>query len=139
VGSGATVEEKVARSRVQTVEPPRLNLTHDQVAGRYMGEMKAAPVTPKPSVEDEASKRPAIEFKAADAEIEPAPDDRGYADDGVDPDPDDNDYSQPKVNGRNSNPGSRSSGGGGDKPGAAEPAAENVSIITRVRRLFGRS
>jgi hypothetical protein len=130
VGSGASVEEKAASRRTQTVEPPRLNLTHDQVVGRYMGEMKSAPVQPKP-VGDEASKRPAIEFKTADAEVEPVP-----ADEGVDHDPDDNTYSHPNVNGRNGNPGDRSSGG--DKPGGKQAEPEKIGIVTRVRRLFGR-
>jgi hypothetical protein len=135
VGSGATVEEKVAKQRVQTVEPPRLNLRHDDLVGLYKGEAKPAPTADKPAIDDEASKRLRIGHSGAEREIEQEPDDRRFSDDGVDTDPDDNSYSTPKINGRNGNPGGRSSGG---NPSANDAPAENVGIVTRVRRFFGR-
>jgi hypothetical protein len=139
VGSGASVEEKVAKRRTQTGtwERPQVQIPREQTEGRYIGEARAVPLDPNPAVEDEASKRLAIENHAGEGDIEPQ--DARFEDDGVDIDPDPNSYGNVKLpNGNgNGNRGGRTSGGG--TPSARMATRDDdIGIVTWVRRLFGR-
>jgi hypothetical protein len=136
VGSGASVEEKVAKKRTQTGswERPQVQIPRELTEGAYRGELHAEE-KPK-AINDEASKRPALEFQSADAAAEVEPEDAPFEDDGKDFDPDDNSYGNVKIpNGK----GSRGTSGNGT-PNARTAVAppEEIGIITRVRRLFGR-
>jgi hypothetical protein len=88
---------------------------------------------PKPAVQDEASKRLALEDHAGENEAEPQ--DAPFDEADTDPDPDS--YSNVKLNGGNGDRGGRPSGDG--TPNARTAPAEDIGIFTRVRRrLFGR-
>lgn len=130
VGSGAAVTEKSLQRRTpgERWERPAIpGLSRGQTQGLYRGEVKAENA-PKPAVTDEASKRPALEYTKDD----------DYTDDDEnrDPDPDENGYSEVKLNGKRTDQGNGSPGGGSNP--SAEYAPENVSIFTRVRRFFRR-
>jgi hypothetical protein len=138
VGSGASVEEKVAKRRSQsgTWEQPAIPNVRELAQSQRSVELKTVEL-PKstPAVEDEASGRLAIEDRAGEAEVDP--NDARYADEGVDIDPDDNSYSNVKLPNGNGSRGGRSNGGG--TPTARTAEADGIGIFTRVRRLFGRA
>jgi hypothetical protein len=144
VGSGANFGEATARQRIKegSWERPAIGVSREQTEGLYRGEVRAEDA-PKPAVTDEARRRPAIEYKAGEGDGSPR--DAEYGD----PDPDDNSYSEPKLNNRPEPNGddapdqgprkpARQPGGGGS-PVSQASAPENIGIIARFRRLFGRA
>ena len=137
VGSGAKVEEKVAKRRTQTGDwerPPIPNMRELAESPRSV-ELKTLPIDqPKPAVEDEVRKRLALENHAGESESEPQ--DARYENDGVDIDPDDNSYSNVKINGGSTRGGPTSGGG---TPSARTATADDFGLVTWVRRLFGRA
>lgn len=135
VGSGASVEEKVAKKRTQagSWERPQVQIPREMTEGAYRGELHAEE-KPK-AVKDEASKRPALEFQPADAAAEP--EDAPFEDDGKDFDPDDNSYGNVKIPNGKTNRGPSGNGTPSARTAAIAPP-EEIGIVTRVRRLFGR-
>jgi hypothetical protein len=136
VGSGASVEEKVAKRRTQTgtwERPPVPNIRELAESQRSVKLETVDVPKPKPAVQDEASKRLALEDHAGENEAEPQ--DAPFDEADTDPDPDS--YSNVKLNGGNGDRGGRPSGDG--TPNARTAPAEDIGIFTRVRRrLFGR-
>ena len=150
VGSGAVVEEKVAKRRVQSGDwerPPVPNVRELAETPRSV-ELKTVPLDePKPAVTDEARKRLALENRSGEDEAEP--EDAPFETDGVDIDLDDNSYSNVKIKSDNGNRGGNTSGGGasgggsasggGTPPSAKMATTDNIGLVTWVRRLFGRT
>jgi hypothetical protein len=136
VGSGASVEEKVAKRRTQTgtwERPPVPNIRELTESQRSVKLETVDVPKPKPAVQDEASKRLALEDHAGENEAEPQ--DAPFDEADTDPDPDS--YSNVKLNGGNGDRGGRPSGDG--TPNARTAPADDIGIFTRVRRrLFGR-